>query len=71
MHPAEMGLRRYIENLRNNASQRAQLAEDLFARRNDPQLRHEALGARGEVLAYETILRRLDEEAAKQPSTPL
>jgi len=71
VHPTEMDLVQFVENRRNNALQRAQLANDLLKRLGSEQFLQQALSAEGEVLAYETVLRRLlkpapEEAAAEQ-----
>jgi hypothetical protein len=65
MHPNEMHLFQFVENRRNNALQRAQLAADLHKRHGNEQFQLQALSAQGEVLAYETVLTKLSERTAE------
>ena len=67
MDSAQMDFPHFIENLRSNALERAQLAEELFSRHGDDDFRCQALRAQGEILAYDMVLRRLDSEPIANP----
>jgi len=64
-----MSLRPFIENVRSNALQRAQLAHELYTRRGEAELLHQALAASGEASAYKDVLGRLEAERvpAREP----
>jgi len=72
VHPADMSLRPFIENVRSNALQREQLAQELYARRGEPELLRRAVEARGKASAYEHVLLRLEEDVTQErvPRSP-
>jgi hypothetical protein len=58
-----MDLAPFLENMRNNALQRARTASQLSARAGDSRLMEQALLARGEAIAYQLVLDRLSTAA--------
>jgi hypothetical protein len=64
LDPRHMELAQFVENMRNNALQRVQLAMDLFKKHSDGEFERQALMARGEVLAFEAMLQRLRSQAS-------
>jgi hypothetical protein len=68
MNSGDIPFDRFVENVYSNALQRAQLAEDLAARHGSIRFLHQGLQARGEALAYEEVLRWLEDRSHAMPA---